>query len=48
MAEIDDRKKRMMEHIARSTGAFFKRPTVTTASNDRKQYILDHVRRTRG
>lgn len=47
MAEMDDRKKRIMEHLARSQGAFINRPT-STMNMDRKQQIRDHVRRTTG
>ncbi|EKQ71144.1 hypothetical protein OsccyDRAFT_1472 [Leptolyngbyaceae cyanobacterium JSC-12] len=46
MATIDDRKKRIMEHLARSTGEFTKKSIVNSA--ERKQQILDHVRRTKG
>ena len=46
MATMDDRKKRIMEHIARSTGDFIKRST--TRTSDRKQQIMDHVQRTKG
>ncbi|HEY9615777.1 MAG TPA: hypothetical protein V6C64_02980 [Microcoleaceae cyanobacterium] len=44
---MDDRKKRIMEHLARSTGDFMKRPTVNN-SDQRKRQIIDHVRRTFG
>ncbi|MBE9101336.1 hypothetical protein [Vacuolonema iberomarrocanum] len=47
MAEMDDRKKRIMEHLARSTGDFIKRSPQPT-SPDRKQQVMDHVNRTRG
>lgn len=50
MATLDDRKKRIMEHLARSSGNFIK-PTFsseTTAKMQRQQRILDHARRTRG
>ncbi|NJN88055.1 MAG: hypothetical protein HC881_19385 [Leptolyngbyaceae cyanobacterium SL_7_1] len=46
MADMDDRKKRIMEHLSRSTGDFIKRSP--TASPERKQQILDHIRRTKG
>ncbi|MDX2231634.1 MAG: hypothetical protein NW220_18515 [Leptolyngbyaceae cyanobacterium bins.349] len=46
MAATDDRKKRIMEHLARSTGDFSKRSTVQ--SSERKQQIMDHIRRTKG
>ncbi len=46
MASTDDRKKRIMEHLARSTGDFTKRST--TSSSERKQQIMDHVRRSQG
>ncbi|MBF2003369.1 MAG: hypothetical protein IGS50_20000 [Synechococcales cyanobacterium C42_A2020_086] len=46
MAAMDDRKKRIMEHLARSTGDFIKRSP--TLSDQRKQQIMDHVRRTKG
>lgn len=44
---MDDRKKRIMEHLARTKGEFINRPT-STMNNDRKQQIMDHVRRTTG
>ncbi|MDX2214574.1 MAG: hypothetical protein SFY66_14885 [Oculatellaceae cyanobacterium bins.114] len=46
MPEASDRKKRIMEHVARSKGTFSKDPYAD--SSDRKQQILDHVRRTTG
>lgn len=46
MAATDDRKKRIMEHLARSTGDFTKKSIVNSA--ERKQQILDHIRRTKG
>jgi hypothetical protein len=42
----DDRKKRIMEHLARSSGEFVN-PTPRN-SEQRKQQIMDHVRRTKG
>lgn len=48
MAMMDDRKKRIMEHIARSSGDFIKSSPSPLAKLERKQQILDHVRRTRG
>jgi hypothetical protein len=42
----NDRKKRVMEHLARSTGDFIK-PTVRL-TDQRKQQIMDHIRRTKG
>jgi hypothetical protein len=45
MASMDDRKKRIMEHLARSSGAFFKQ-SPSPMSDQRKQQIMDHVRRT--
>jgi hypothetical protein len=47
MATMDDRKKRIMEHLARSTGDFIKKSASVT-SDQRKQQIMDHVRRTSG
>jgi len=47
MATADDRKKRIMEHVARSNGEFFKR-SPNASSSDRKQQVMDHVNRTRG
>ncbi|MGF1499497.1 MAG: hypothetical protein ACFB8W_22130 [Elainellaceae cyanobacterium] len=47
MATPDDRKKRIMEHLARSTGDFIRR-SPNAASGDRKQQVMDHIRRTRG
>jgi hypothetical protein len=46
MAATDDRKKRIMEHLARSTGDFNKRST--TQSAERKRQVMDHIRRTQG
>ncbi|MBE9010434.1 hypothetical protein IQ250_09475 [Pseudanabaenaceae cyanobacterium LEGE 13415] len=46
MAQMDDRKKRIMEHLARSTNDFSK--PLPPRSLERKQRILDHVRRTTG
>lgn len=46
MAATDDRKKRIMEHLARSTGDFVKQSTMQ--SRERKQQIMDHIRRTQG
>lgn len=41
-----DRQKRIQEHLARSTGDFVN--PGPRRSEQRKQQILDHVRRTRG
>lgn len=46
MANVDDRKKRIMEHLARSTGDFTK--SSPRNSEQRKQQILDHAKRTTG
>ncbi|MEO0407985.1 MAG: hypothetical protein AAF289_11600 [Cyanobacteria bacterium P01_A01_bin.135] len=47
MATADDRKKRIMEHLSRSSGDFIKRSP--NASNpDRKKQVMDHIQRTRG
>ncbi|MEX0270066.1 hypothetical protein AB3R30_13050 [Leptolyngbyaceae cyanobacterium UHCC 1019] len=46
MATDSDRKKRILEHLSRSTGDFSKRSTGD--SSDRKQKIMDHARRTTG
>jgi hypothetical protein len=46
MASSDDRKKRIMEHLARSINDFSK-PTIKM-TEERKQQIKDHVRRTTG
>ncbi len=46
MANADDRKKRIMEHISRSVGDFSK--PLPARSLERKQRIMDHVRRTQG
>ncbi|WP_250123210.1 hypothetical protein [Chroococcidiopsis sp. CCMEE 29] len=45
MATNSDRQKRIMEHLARSTGNFIK-PSLN--SEQRKQQILEHVRLTKG
>jgi hypothetical protein len=47
MAREDDRKRQIMEHLARSMGKFNTR-SASTSSSDRKQQILDHVRRSKG
>jgi hypothetical protein len=47
MTEMNDRKKRIMEHLARTKGEFINRPT-STLNLDRKQQIRDHIRRTTG
>lgn len=44
---MDDRKKRIMEHLARSSNTFVKSSS-TMMSDQRKQQIMDHVRRTTG
>ncbi|WP_202924884.1 hypothetical protein [Myxacorys almedinensis] len=46
MAASDDRKKRIMEHLARSTNGFSQ--PAETRSPERRQRILDHIRRTTG
>ncbi|MGG6294432.1 hypothetical protein ACQ4M4_08415 [Leptolyngbya sp. AN02str] len=46
MADMTDRKKQIMEHIARSKGEFSK--SASAGSPDRKARILDHVKRTQG
>ncbi|MBM0743690.1 hypothetical protein JOY44_19060 [Phormidium sp. CLA17] len=46
MASADDRKKRILEHLSRSTGDFIKRSTGN--NSERKQKIMDHARRTTG
>lgn len=46
MATMDDRKKRIMEHLARSTGNFIQ--STPRNSEQRKQQIMDHVKRTKG
>jgi hypothetical protein len=47
MANMDDRKKRIMEHLARSSGDFV-RKSPAPMSDQRKQQVMDHIRRTRG
>jgi hypothetical protein len=47
MAEMSDRKKRIMEHLARSSGDFLRQPT-SPLSDQRKQQIQEHIRRTSG
>jgi hypothetical protein len=46
MANSDDRKKRIMEHLARSTNDFSK--PVPVRSPERKERIMEHIRITRG
>lgn len=46
MAQIDDRKKRIMEHLSRSAGTFSQ--PQSASSLERKQRILDHVRLSSG
>jgi len=45
MAEMSDRQKRIMEHIARSKGEFIKTPIY---SDQRKQQIMEHIRLSQG
>lgn len=47
MANMDDRKKRIMEHLARSSGDFIKR-SPSPISDDRRRQVMDHIRRTKG
>ncbi|MEB3360355.1 MAG: hypothetical protein VKK04_26765 [Synechococcales bacterium] len=47
MATPDDRKKRIMDHLSRSTGDFIRR-SPNASSGDRKQQVMDHIRLTRG
>ena len=47
MATADDRKKRIMEHLARSSGEFVKR-SANASNPDRKKQVMDHIQRTRG
>ncbi len=47
MAAEDERKRRIMEHLARSTGDFNNRAT-SNLSRDRKQQIMEHIRQTKG
>lgn len=44
---MDDRKKRIMEHLARSSGDFIKR-SASPISDDRRRQVMDHIRRTKG
>ncbi|GAB4458652.1 MAG: hypothetical protein OHK0037_02740 [Elainellaceae cyanobacterium] len=46
MADMSDRKKRIMEHLARSKGDY-QSPAVRPTA-ERKSQILDHVKRTKG
>jgi len=46
MATTDERKRRILDHVGRTSGTF-----VTQASNkadEKKQRILDHVKRSQG
>lgn len=45
MATQSDRQKRIMEHLARSTGNFI---SPRLDSLERKQQILEHIRLTKG
>jgi hypothetical protein len=47
MANYDDRKQRIMEHLSRSSGDFIKRSTLAS-NRDRKQQIMNHIRKTSG
>jgi len=47
MAEMSDRKKRIMEHLARSGGDYVKQST-SVLSDQRKRQIRDHIRLTKG
>ncbi len=46
MAEMSDRKKRIMEHLARTRGNYL--APAAAAPAERKQQIMDHVKRTKG
>ena len=45
MATTPDRQKRIMEHLARSSGDFIKQSP--SLNDQRKQQIMDHIRLTR-
>lgn len=47
MANTPDRQKRIMEHLARSSGDFIK-PSPSVNSEQRKQRIMEHIRLTKG
>ncbi|HIK17660.1 MAG TPA: hypothetical protein IGS53_20550 [Leptolyngbyaceae cyanobacterium M33_DOE_097] len=47
MAEMSDRKKRIMEHLARSSGDYVKQST-SALSDQRKKQIQEHIRLTKG
>lgn len=46
MSEMSDRKKRIMEHLARTRGNYIA-PSAAQPI-ERKQQIMDHVKRTTG
>ena len=46
MTEMSDRKKRIMEHLSRSSG-YYQAPA-NRPTPERRQQILDHVKRTKG
>jgi hypothetical protein len=46
MAITPERQKRIMEHLARSSGNFIQ-PT-STMNDQRKKQIMDHIRFTKG
>jgi hypothetical protein len=43
---MNDRKKRIMEHLTRSLGKYPTPAASSQNSDARKQQVLDHVRRT--
>ncbi len=45
MAAQSDRQKRIMEHLARSSGNFIKAKLDTS---ERREQIMEHIRLTRG
>jgi len=47
MAAEDQKKRQIMEHLARSSGDFIKR-SPNASNNSRKQQVMEHVRQTRG
>lgn len=48
MATTPDRQKRIMEHLARSSGNFINPNPSSLNSEQRKQQIMEHIRLTKG
>jgi hypothetical protein len=48
MADSEERKRRIMDHVGRTTKLPQQLSLMSTNSEARKQQIMDHIKRTRG